>query len=623
MAYRSETVNITRYTNGTLVKITPSADGFVSYDYNPDTNTGTFTPDTITLTATFGGDVHFGRWEYNTGGDWIELENGDHGIALNSSLLTVPHSCDLFGTTNSQVTFRCVGDNPAYYDTATITHEVDPLQVYRTTKTQIDQSNDKISLIASDEQLAYFSKASTFYSRYSNFEQTSQGFMQTVTNNYAQKSYVDEEISNVDTAAQGYANAVDAAAQGYADDAESAAKSYADGKFVTSSTYTTKMQQTDAAIMTQAGQITQIGNAVDAKAQTFMQATQPIGATVGDLWVNTSKNNEVSRYNGSSWVGVVNANAIVSQINQTAEQITISANKINLNGAISANGNFSISQAGDMTARNARFSGIIDVGGSADSKINVYNQSGTRTGTIDKTGLTFLANGVGTWAGRDSYSDTSTGTTTYYNRETNITNGEINISCDDMNGTLRKALSITAKKTADKFDTGLRYRDGEFVIAYNATGSGTEYTIMTFLKATQTSYPVRFNSGVGFTAPARSMSWFECVPRTIHWEDRTSEGRTKTLDLYICGAMVYFEAKYGSSSRSFSSLTIYDGLPAPIDYYPTYYVYYGNKGNGPVAGLFTQISGAGKLTLSGSWTGDTHYDLYMKGYYMSTNANTF
>lgn len=619
MAYRSETINITRYTNGTLVKITPSADGFVSYDYNPDANTGTFTPDTITLTATFGGDVHFGRWEYNTGGDWIELANGDHGIALNSSLLTVPHSCDLFGTTNSQVTFRCAGDDPAYFDTATITREVDPLQVYRTTKTQIDQSNDKISLIASDEQLAYFSKASTFYSRYSNFEQTSQGFMQTVTNNYAQKSYVDEEISNVDTAAQGYASAVDVAAQGYAADAESAAKSYADGKFVTSSTYTTKMQQTDAAIMTQAGQITQIGNAVDAKAQTFMEATQPIGATVGDLWVNTSKNNEVSRYNGSSWVGVVNANAIVSQINQTAEQITISANKINLNGAISANGNFSISQAGDMTARNARFSGIIDVGGSSNSQINIYNQSGTRTGTIDKTGMSFTKNGIGTWAGQSTYTDSSAGRVYTYNRETNITNGEINVSCEDTSGTMQKSLVITSQKSVSGYNSRLQYAGSEFVIASRSTAS-TDIPVVSFLSASE-AYPIRFKSRVGFENPIRSTSWFECIPRWIQREERMTDGRTKTIDIYIVGGLVYINAIYYSTSTTFYSTVIFLDLPKPVNNYADLPVY-----TSRTSSLSAHIrTNDGAMTLSGSWSGQTGStdSIRISGFYMATNANTF
>ncbi len=48
---------------------------------------------------------------------------------------------------------------------------------------------------------------------------------------------------------------------------------------------------------------------------------------------------------------------IISRINQTAEAITIDANRININGTVSANGNFKIDTAGNMECANATING--------------------------------------------------------------------------------------------------------------------------------------------------------------------------------------------------------------------------------------------------------------------------
>ena len=54
--------------------------------------------------------------------------------------------------------------------------------------------------------------------------------------------------------------------------------------------------------------------------------------------------------NANSITTKVGNDEIISKINQTAESITIEASKINLNGAVSLNGTFSISQQGNMSA---------------------------------------------------------------------------------------------------------------------------------------------------------------------------------------------------------------------------------------------------------------------------------
>lgn len=56
----------------------------------------------------------------------------------------------------------------------------------------------------------------------------------------------------------------------------------------------------------------------------------------------------------------VSKNEIVSEINQSADAVQISAEKINLNGAVTANGNVKIDKEGRISAVNANISGTIE-----------------------------------------------------------------------------------------------------------------------------------------------------------------------------------------------------------------------------------------------------------------------
>lgn len=151
---KSQPLSISRYSNGTLVKLSVSDSAFVSYDFDPQKNTGTYAPTSITITPTFSGGVKFGSWRYSTDGATFQnIASGQHGFTINGGAVILAATSDLYATTNSAVIVACVGDDPTYFDTVAIMRYVDPTFVFRQTSTAIKQTNDKISLIATDEQL--------------------------------------------------------------------------------------------------------------------------------------------------------------------------------------------------------------------------------------------------------------------------------------------------------------------------------------------------------------------------------------------------------------------------------------------------------------------------------------
>lgn len=72
---------------------------------------------------------------------------------------------------------------------------------------------------------------------------------------------------------------------------------------------------------------------------------------------------------------IYNGAELVSRINQTAEQVSINANKINLNGVVTANEHFRITENGDMECQDAKIFG------------DIYLNGGNRTQVISNKGL--------------------------------------------------------------------------------------------------------------------------------------------------------------------------------------------------------------------------------------------
>jgi len=197
-------LNIVRYANGTLVKLTPSAPEFISYDYDPDAETGTYTPASIVITAKIEGNLTYSKWQYRKDvGSWTDIPaSNDLGITITSSSLTILPTSNLFDKTNSYVLFKCVAtDNDSgeeYTDTTEISRIVDYIILYRKQQTQIDQDAGKIALIASDEQLRQYGKTNTVVSDLAQLKLTAQGLETTVS----KKVGNDEIISKINQSAE-------------------------------------------------------------------------------------------------------------------------------------------------------------------------------------------------------------------------------------------------------------------------------------------------------------------------------------------------------------------------------------------------------------------------------------
>lgn len=256
---KSQPINIIRYKNGTLIKLTPSAEGFMSYDYNVISGAATYAPEQIDIVAKTEGDLTVDKWEYSYDGEtWYEVINGEDGIAINDNVLSIVPSSPLFSDTQSTVTFKCTGSDSEHYDTVMITRHVDPLYIYRTTNANIEQTNSKIRLIASDEQLNQFTVGKTMMSKVAEIEQTANGIKSTVETKYATKVYADASAGTAESNAKNYA------------------KTYADTK---ETTLRSEISQTASGIRSEVvmkdGFTESVGSVVEQKADSIrMQASK-------------------------------------------------------------------------------------------------------------------------------------------------------------------------------------------------------------------------------------------------------------------------------------------------------------------------------------------------------------
>lgn len=128
---------------------------------------------------------------------------------------------------------------------------------------------------------------------------------------------------------------------------------YPDGSLLPCQNNMTNLEyELNSKILQTAKEITTEVNNVSEQLNTkITQTATSITAQVNNLAANTSAQFAITDAEIST---KVEKNGVISAINQTAESITISANKINFNGVISANGNFKVTTSGDLEATSAK-----------------------------------------------------------------------------------------------------------------------------------------------------------------------------------------------------------------------------------------------------------------------------
>lgn len=123
------------------------------------------------------------------------------------------------------------------------------------------------------------------------------------------------------------------------------------------------------------------------------QSSQKIEMTVNKKFENYSTTTEMNSAITQTAESInsevrkkVGEDEVISKINQSAEAITIDAKKININGTISANGNFKIDTAGNMECNNGKFTGgKIALTGGTEKDPNFRIVSGNNVASITPT----------------------------------------------------------------------------------------------------------------------------------------------------------------------------------------------------------------------------------------------
>lgn len=169
------------------------------------------------------------------------------------------------------------------------------------------------------------------------------GFSSKVSKTYATGSDVEQKLKTADAAAKGYA---DAAKQAAIDTAKASAdellKSYATVK--------------------------QMQSAIDQKADSITSTVSSTYATKASVTSLETWKKEASQKitdsaiistvsSSSAWQEKADKASLISQINQTAESVTIQASKISLEGTVTANNYFKINADGSMDVKHGTIGG--------------------------------------------------------------------------------------------------------------------------------------------------------------------------------------------------------------------------------------------------------------------------
>lgn len=170
------------------VDVYQSASAFLNY--TPNLSTQTFLPESITLTPTFTGGLTFGAWNYRLGNasalsNWISAV-GANGVTISAlHVLTIVPSSTLFTDSCSEIVFQCVDSTGAFAKTIVVSKQIDARSSYAVTNASIADTNDKIALIASSDELSNYTTTNTLASKQSSLNLTADGLLYNAVQSYS------------------------------------------------------------------------------------------------------------------------------------------------------------------------------------------------------------------------------------------------------------------------------------------------------------------------------------------------------------------------------------------------------------------------------------------------------
>lgn len=128
------------------INITPSSQVFKSTDGGT-----TFSPDKITITPRIQGDIEYSKWQYSTDGGktWTDITKSTNGVSISSTILSIAKSSTLYTETITSIVFKCISNNPNYYDTCTISKLYDVVDIKSGIDAEIKQVKETISGVES------------------------------------------------------------------------------------------------------------------------------------------------------------------------------------------------------------------------------------------------------------------------------------------------------------------------------------------------------------------------------------------------------------------------------------------------------------------------------------------
>lgn len=239
-----------------------------------------------------------------------------------------------------------------------------------------------------------------------------EGFSSTVSKTYATGANVQKQLQANDTAAKGYANdaktSAETTAKGYADNAKSSAektaKGYADAArqeaIDTANANTEDLLKDYATVTSMQSAIDQAADHITSTVSSTYATKEDLTGTEADISdLQTWKKEASQKITDSAIVSTVVSSIawgrkadkaqLISQINQTAEFVTIQASKISLEGLVTANNYFKINTDGSYESIKGKVGGWIIATNtlkSVDGSIILDSKNNRITTTADSKG---------------------------------------------------------------------------------------------------------------------------------------------------------------------------------------------------------------------------------------------